>query len=144
MVWHHVAQCTGALIECTPALDSNCLRHRDLDVIDMLTVPQRLEHAVGEAQRHDVLDCFLTEEMIDPVDLILPEYFQYLGIERSSRGQIMAERLLDHHPAPATISVRHETRHRESVDHSAEETIGDGEVEKIVAGRASGAVQLSQ
>ena len=74
MVGHHVAQCTGAVVEFAPALDSNCLRRRDLDVIDMLTVPQRLEHAVGEAQRHDVLDRLLAEEMIDPVDLMLLQH----------------------------------------------------------------------
>src|SRR6266850_1146219 len=56
----------------------------------------------------------------------------------------MTERLLDHHPAPATISLRHETRHREAIDHGAEETIRDSEIEKIVACCASGAVQLRQ
>src|SRR5262245_35956843 len=56
----------------------------------------------------------------------------------------MAERLLDHHPAPVAISLRYETRGREAIDHSAEKAIRDGEVEKIVACCAGGAVQLRQ
>jgi hypothetical protein len=71
VVGHHVAQCTGVLVEFSSALDSNSFRSRDLDVIDMLTVPQWLEHSIGKAQSHNVLDRFLAEKMIDPVDLIL-------------------------------------------------------------------------
>src|SRR5215468_8867446 len=56
----------------------------------------------------------------------------------------MAERLLDHHPAPAIISLRRDTRHREAIDHGAKEAIRDGKVEKVVACCASGAVQLRQ
>src|SRR5215467_9100855 len=56
----------------------------------------------------------------------------------------MAERLLDHHPAPAATSLRHEARRREALDHGTEEAIRNGEVEKIVACRAGGAVQLRQ
>src|SRR5437867_4726206 len=56
----------------------------------------------------------------------------------------MAERLLDDHSAPATISLRHEARRREAMDYGTEEAIGDGEVEKIVASCAGGAVQLRQ
>src|SRR5215470_3966881 len=48
MVGHHVTQRASVFVEFAPALDSYCLRHRDLDVIDMLTIPQRLEHAVGK------------------------------------------------------------------------------------------------
>jgi hypothetical protein len=36
-------------------LHSDGFRHRDLDMVDAVAVPDRLEQAVGEAQRHDVL-----------------------------------------------------------------------------------------
>ena len=39
-------------------------------MVDMVAVPERLEDAVGEAQHQDVLDRFLAEEVIDPIDLV--------------------------------------------------------------------------
>src|SRR5215510_11320841 len=53
----------------------------------------------------------------------------------------MAERLLDHHSAPAAISFCHETCGREAMDRSTEEAIRNGEVKKIIA---CGAVQVPQ
>ena len=71
VVGHHVAQRAGLFVELAAMLDADGFRRRDLDVVDLLAVPQRLEQAVGEAQRHDVLHRFLAEEMVDPVDLML-------------------------------------------------------------------------
>ncbi len=41
----------------------------ELDVVDMILVPQRLEDAIGEAERKKVLDCLFTKVMINPVYL---------------------------------------------------------------------------
>ena len=71
MVGHHVAQRPSLLVELAAVLDAYGLRHGDLDMVDLLPIPQRLEQTVGKAQRHDVLDRFLAEEMVDPVDLML-------------------------------------------------------------------------
>ena len=106
VVRHHVAQRAGLLVELAAVLDTDGLRDGDLNVIDLLPVPQRLEQAVGETQRHDVLDRFLAEEMIDPVDLMLLQRFQDLGIERLGRSQIVAERLFDDDPAPLAVTLR--------------------------------------
>ena len=46
-------------------LDPDTLRYGDLDVIDMIPVPQRFEHAVGEAEHQDVLNRLLSEIMVD-------------------------------------------------------------------------------
>jgi hypothetical protein len=45
----------------------------------MLAVPQRLEQAVGEPERHDVLDGLLPKEMIDPIDLVLLRVINRMG-----------------------------------------------------------------
>jgi hypothetical protein len=50
MVRHHIAQCTDLFIEATAALDTYGFRRCDLDVIDMVAVPERLEDAIGKAQ----------------------------------------------------------------------------------------------
>ena len=113
-------------------------------MIDVLAIPQRLEQAVGKAQRHDVLHRFLAEEMVHPVDLVLLQRLQDLGIERLGRGQIMAERLLDHDPAPLPVFFRHQPRRPQARDDHAEEAIRDREIEKVVACRAGRLVQPRQ
>ena len=107
-------------------------------------VPQRLEQAVGEAQRHDVLHRFLAEEMVDPVDLMLLQRLQDLGIERLGRRQIVAERLFDDDPAPLAVVLRHQARGSKRGDRRAEEAVGDGEIEQAVARRAGRLVQSRQ
>ena len=61
-------------------------------MVDVVAVPERLEHAVGETQHQDVLYRFLAEVMIDAVGLIFLQPFQQAGIERfggldSGRGR---------------------------------------------------------
>ena len=55
------------------ALDRQLLGHVDLDIVDVPAVPDRLEQAVGEAKREDVLDGLLAEEVVDAEDLGLVE-----------------------------------------------------------------------
>ncbi|MGY4378946.1 hypothetical protein ACVWZ3_006585 [Bradyrhizobium sp. i1.3.6] len=51
-------------------------------MVDMVAIPDRLEHAVGKAQHQDVLHRLLAEIMIDPVDLVLVHDLQEIGIQR--------------------------------------------------------------
>ena len=83
MIGHHVAQGPRRVIESTAAPDRQRLGHRDLDVIDVVPVPNRLEQSVGEAQHEDILDRFLSEIMIDAVDLMLFEDSKQFVIERT-------------------------------------------------------------
>jgi hypothetical protein len=50
----------GGLVEADPLGDGERLGDVDLDVVDVVAVPDRLDHAVGEAQREDVLDALLS------------------------------------------------------------------------------------
>jgi len=71
MVRHHVAQRAGLVVEAAAVTDADLFVDRDLYVVDMIAIPDRFEHAVGEAQHQDVLHGLLAEVMIDPVDLML-------------------------------------------------------------------------
>jgi len=53
-------------------------RDVDLHVIDEIAIPDRLEQAVGEAKRQDVLRRLFAQEMIDPEDLLFGEYLVQL------------------------------------------------------------------
>ena len=73
MVLDHVAQRAGSLVVAGAAFDADVLRGGDLDVVDVVAVPDRLEEGVGEPQRHEVLDGLLAEVVVDAEDLRLLE-----------------------------------------------------------------------
>ncbi len=71
---HHVAECSGGVVELRPVLDPQGLRNVDLDVADMFLAPHGLEQSVREPHREDVLHVLLAEEVVDAEDLILGEH----------------------------------------------------------------------
>ena len=88
------------LVELAALLDAHRLRHGDLHVIDTIPIPHRFEHAIGEAERHDVLHRLLSEKMIDAENLLLMQRAQDAGVQLARRVQAIADRLLDHDAAP--------------------------------------------
>ena len=63
----------GLLVERAAALDPERLGHRDLHVVDVAPVPERLEDAVAEPEDHQVADGLLAQVVVDAVDLRLVE-----------------------------------------------------------------------
>jgi hypothetical protein len=127
----HVAQRADRVVEVAAVLDPEVLRHRDLHGLDVVPVPDRLEHRVGEPQVEDLLEPHLPEEVVDPVDLRLVEVLVQLAGELAGGCEVVAERLLDD-----DACVLGEARLREALDHGAEQERRDLEVED----RALGAV----
>ena len=103
MVRHHVAQRAGRVIETAAVADAEFFVDGDLHMIDVIAIPDRLEHAVGEAQHQDVLDGFLAEVVIDPIDLVLVDDFEQFVVQRFGRGKIGSERFFDHQPPPCAV-----------------------------------------
>jgi hypothetical protein len=89
-------------------LDPERLRDGHLDVVDEVVVPDRLEDPVGEAERDDVLDALLAQVVVDAEHVALGEHGGDQLLELAGRVQVVAERLLDHHPreppVPATAT----------------------------------------
>ncbi len=140
MVGHHVAQCAGFFVEPAAGFHTHRLGDGDLHMVDAVAVPQRLKHAVGEAQRHDVLHRLLAEEMVDPVDLVLLGAAQDGGVQRLGGLLVVAERLLDHHAAPAfrllavlVPVLLEQPGLAEMGDDRTEEAVGDRQIEQAVA-----------
>jgi len=104
-------------------VDGERLRHVDLDVVDVVAVPHGLEHAVGEAQRDEVLDRLAAEEVVDAEDPLLGEDAVDERVERPRAVQVDAERLLEHDPR----AVR-QPRLAERRDELAERAGRDGQV----------------
>ncbi len=105
VVLEEVAARAGLLVERAAVLDADRLRDRDLDMVDMAPVPDRLEDAVSEAEDEEVPDGLLAQVVIDPVDLRLAEDLADLAVQADRRDQVVAERLLDDDPPPAALVV---------------------------------------
>ena len=73
MVGHHVPERPRQVVVAAALLDPHRLRHRDLHVVDVAAVPDRLEDPVREPEDHHVLDGLLAQVVVDPVDLALLE-----------------------------------------------------------------------
>ena len=101
MVLDHVADGAGLLVVGRAAFDAEGLGDGDLDVVDVLAVPDRLEYAVGEPEREDVLHRLLAEVMVDAIDLFLGR--RPASLARAPR-RVPAERLLDDDARPAPSS----------------------------------------
>ena len=97
MVDDDVAQGADRVVEVAAVLDAEALGHRDLDGVDVVAVPDRLEHRVREPEVEDLLEAHLPEEVVDPVELRLVDVLVQLGGQRARRVEVVAERLLDDH-----------------------------------------------
>ncbi len=71
MVLEHVAEAARFFVVAAAMLDAQRFGGGDLNMIDVLTVPDRLDDRVGKPKGEDVLDGVLPEIVIDPIDLFL-------------------------------------------------------------------------
>ena len=127
-----VAQSADRVVEVAAILNAEALGHRDLDALDVVAVPERLQHRVREAEVEDLLEAHLPEVVVDPVELRLVDVPVQLRGERAGRLEVVAERLLDH-----DARVRRQRRHSASpLDDPAEEERRDLEVEDRRCGAA--------
>src|SRR6202044_3210533 len=80
----HVAIGAGLLVEAGALAEVEGLRHVDLDVVDEIAAPDRLEQAVGEPEGEDILRRLLAEEMIDAENWFLAKNF-WSAVLRAAR-----------------------------------------------------------
>jgi hypothetical protein len=50
MVLHDVAYRADRVVEAAASFDAKALGHRDLHVVDVVAIPDRLEERIGEAE----------------------------------------------------------------------------------------------
>ncbi len=103
VVLDDVAGGTDAVVVPGPAGDPDVLGHGDLHVVDVVGVPDRLEHLVGEPQGQEVLHGLFAQVVVDPEDVVRPEHLRHDVVQLARAGQVVAERLLDDHPAPGVV-----------------------------------------
>ena len=148
VVLDHVPGRADAVVVPGPAADADVLGHRDLHVVDVAAVPDRLVQRVGEPQRQHVLDGFLAQVVVDPEHRVRREHGAQRLVQRAGTGQVVTERLLDHHPAPGPRLPGRRLRRGgqpgplQLGDDQGEELRRDRQVERVVPAGAALAVQL--
>ncbi len=105
VVLDQVTQRTGVVVVAGAGADAEILRHGDLNVVDVVAVPKRLEHAVGEPERQHVLHRLLAEIVVDAEDLVLLEDREHAPVELASLLERGTEGLLDDHPYLGLVVV---------------------------------------
>ena len=124
MVLDHVADGARLFVVVAAPLDAKGLSHRDLHVVDVAPVPDRLEDAVAKPQHHDVLNGLFAQVMVDAIDLLLRETFGQRGVQRLGRVVVMAKRLLDDDAREAGAfrfaALRHPRFMKQLADHRIE------------------------
>ena len=135
MVLEHVAHGARLFVIPGAVLDPNALRGRDLHVVNIAAVPQRLENVVRQPKDQDVLHRLFTKVMIDAVSLSLGKHVSDLRVEGLRSREVPAKRLLDDDPPPGRPRVA-----RFIQSHGAEllydvriDTRRRGQVEDVVA-----------
>ena len=113
-----------AVVEVAAVLDAEALGHRDLDRLDVVPVPDRLQHRVGEPEVEQLLQAHLAEEVVDPVQPRLVDVLVQLVGEgrarRPGRGRTASPR----RPGRSGSG-----RPRRALDHGAEQERRDLQVE---------------
>ena len=137
MVLDDVACGTDAVVVAGAPTDADVLGLCDLHVVDVVAIPDGLEHRVGKPDRKDVLDRLLAEVVVNAEDLVGRERLVEHLVERLCTGKIAAEGLLDDDSAPFIAGRVGETGLAQVGDDDREEAGRDGQVEDVVAHRAA-------
>ena len=103
VILHHVAQRSGVIVITAAVLDAHGFGDGDGHIINVATIPDRLEERIGKTKGQNVLHRFLAEIVINPKDLRFVEAGGEDGIQGARGFQVVADRLLDHDPRPFPI-----------------------------------------
>ena len=74
------------IVIAAASFDTDRLGNAELDMIDMLLVPQWLEHAVGKAKGQNILHRLFAEIMIDTIYLAFIPIAENFAVQLLRRG----------------------------------------------------------
>src|ERR1700686_2027603 len=95
VVFDHVADRPGVVVELPPPLDPELFCHCNLHTLDVIPVPDRLQKAVGEAKEQKIEDRLFTEVVVDTKDSRFRKHGMKSSIQLLRRGKIMSKGLFD-------------------------------------------------
>ena len=98
MILYHISQSACRLIERSPVSYAKRLGCCDLDIIDIVFVPDWTEESISEAECEQILDAIFGDVVVDAVYRLFREYCFDLRFEMTSRYEISAKWLLEYDP----------------------------------------------
>jgi hypothetical protein len=78
-------------------------RRGDLDVIDEIAIPERLDDVVRKAEDQDVLHGLFAEVVVDAINLLFGQDFLQVLIELAGGIEVVAKGLFDDDTGPFPI-----------------------------------------
>ena len=144
VVLDHVASGADAVVVAAATAQADVFGHGDLDVVDVVRVPDRVEQLIGESQRQDVLDRLLAQVVVDAEDRILGKDAVDHFVEIARAVQVVTERLLDDNPAPAVLLGFGQPGLVQLLADRRETLRRNGEVERVIAADTPFGVELVQ
>src|ERR1700726_1969824 len=97
MVFDHVADCPGIVVELPPAFDPELLCHCDLHTLDVIPVPAGFEKAVTKAKEQKIENALFAKVVVNPKDSRLWKHRMNSPIQLLCRGEIAPGGLVDNH-----------------------------------------------
>src|SRR3984885_3287560 len=144
VVLDHVACGADAVVVAAATTQTDVFGHGDLDVVDVVRVPDRVEQLIGEAQRQDILHRLLAQVVVDAKDRIFRKDAVDHFVEIAGTVQVVTERLLDDNPAPAVVLSSGQPGLVQLLADRRETLGRNGEVERVIAADAPVGVELVQ
>ena len=140
MVLKHVPEHAGGLVVARPAFHAHRFGDGDLDMVDMVPVPERLKNRIAEPEHEDILDGFLAQVMIDPEYLVLMEQLVELIVERTRSLKVAPERFLDDDTfVGSPLCLGNQVCRRKSCNDDRVETGSGRKIVEAIDGGAPGA-----
>src|SRR6266550_1628434 len=143
VVLDHVADHAGFVVITAAALNANGLGVGDLDVIDVLAVPERLENTVGKPKHQQVLNSFFAEVMIDAINLVLFKNSSQFVVQCAGALEIVTKWFLNDDARPAGSRLG-ETEFAQFAGDRPEKFRRSREVEDAIASSAPAFLNFGQ
>jgi len=98
MVLHDIADGPDFFVKGAAALHAELFRHGDLNVLHVVSIPDRLQEGVGEAEKQQVLHRLLAQVVVDAKDGAFLEYLVQGTVKGLCARKVAPERLFHDHP----------------------------------------------
>src|ERR1017187_4280204 len=136
VVLDHVADRPSVIVELSPPLDPELLRHCDLHTFHLIPVPDRLKKAVSETKKKKIEDRLFTEVVVDAKDSRFRKHRMKCGVQLLCRGKIVSKGLLDN-----DSRIGDAVRLCESLDDTCKKSGGNRQIMRRAVGRAKSHLQ---